>query len=106
MQCQVSDLARLTELSPQCMRDLPDMRHLFHRRANESGQTFPLRLTNDSKSATIISRGIHNRILRKRPANFGQLMIQGEVMANGGCGIDGASMIFPPSASSERSSRA
>jgi hypothetical protein len=40
--------ARDPETFAQRLRDLPDMRDLFHRRANERRQAFPFRLPNDA----------------------------------------------------------
>src|SRR6202011_3269351 len=67
----VFDLARLTELFAQCMRNLADMRDLFHRRAKKRRQTFPLRLSNDPQAATKIRRGVHYGIVREGAADIG-----------------------------------
>ena len=43
----IVDPSLLAKSFPERQRNLANMRHLFHRRANECGQTFPLRLPND-----------------------------------------------------------
>src|SRR6478736_3441603 len=75
----IADLALLAKAFPQRQRNLANMHHLFHRRANECGETFPLRLPDDPEPATKITRSVHHRILRKRIANLRQRMIQGTV---------------------------
>ena len=55
----VIDLARFTKAFAERQRNLADMRHLFHRRTDERGQTFPFRLPNDPQSATKIARRVH-----------------------------------------------
>jgi len=61
---------------------LPDLRHLFHRRTDKGGQTFPSWLSNNPKAATKIARRIHDRVARQRPADFLEGMIEREVTRN------------------------
>src|SRR3954471_20343474 len=58
------------------------MRHLFHRRANERGETFPLRLSNDPQPVTEIPGSVHHRILRKRIADCPQWVIKRKIARN------------------------
>ena len=48
----ITDSSSVTKASTERERNLPDMRHLFHRRTDERGETFPSRLANDAQSAT------------------------------------------------------
>src|SRR5262245_49659157 len=73
---RADNLAWLPKPFPQLLRNLPNVRDLFHRRTNKHGQTFPLRLTDNSQTSAKLSRGIHRRIIWKRRANFGQRMIK------------------------------
>ena len=56
------------------------MRHLFHGRTDEGGQTFPFRLPNDPQAATKIARSVHHRIIWERGADFHQRVIEREIM--------------------------
>src|SRR6266513_1995203 len=75
-------LPRVTESLAQVLRDLPDMRHLFHRRTNERGQTFPFWLTNDSQAAAKFCSCAHHRIARKGRTDFGQRMVEREIISD------------------------
>src|SRR5713101_7939316 len=74
------NLARLDKSLAQLPRDLSDVRDLFHRRANESRQAFPFWLANDAKTSTKSLRHVHRRVVWKRSADFGQRMIEREIM--------------------------
>src|SRR6266436_4605710 len=74
------DMTPSTEAVSERCRDLANVGHLFHRRTDEGGETFPFRLPNDPQAATKISRCIHHRIVRERGADFRQRMIEREVM--------------------------
>src|SRR6202011_5032442 len=56
VQLVLVDLALFPKAPPQSVRDLPNMRDLFHGRADESGDTFPARLPNNSQAATVTAR--------------------------------------------------
>jgi len=43
----MTDSPGFAETFAQRQRNLPDMGHLFHRRADKGRQTFPFRLPND-----------------------------------------------------------
>src|ERR1041384_1699463 len=74
------DFARLTKSFAQLLRNLANVRDLFHRRANKSRQTFPFRLTNDSQPATKFFRRSHRRIVRERSTYFRQRMIERKII--------------------------
>ncbi len=86
------------ETFSQCARDLPNMRDLLHRRANERRQTFPLWLSDNPEPATKISRRIHGRIIRQRGADLREWVIEREVTRDRGMGI--LPMFFQTSAGS------
>src|SRR5690349_20406462 len=72
----------LAESFTQRARNLPDMRDLLHRRADEGGQAFPPWLTDDSKTLAKVARRIHDRVAGKRCTNFVKRMIEREIIAN------------------------
>ena len=69
----------------QRVRDLADMRHLFHRGRDEGGKAFPARLPNDAQALTEIARRRHRGIARKRTANLRERVIEGEIIRDGLC---------------------
>ena len=71
-----------SEAFPKRFRDLADMRHLFHRRTNKGGQTFPFRLPDNSQPGAKIPGGVHRLVVRERRANFRQGMIEREIIAD------------------------
>ena len=75
----IDNFPLLTKSFSERQRNLANMRHLFHRRANECGETFPFRLPDDPQSPTKIARSIHHGIPGKRIANFSERMIEREV---------------------------
>src|SRR5437762_11881103 len=75
----ITDFSSLTKASTERERNLTNVRHLFHRRTDERGQTFPFRLTNDSQATTKFSRCVHDRIPRERRTDFCKWMIKREV---------------------------
>src|SRR5881394_2400412 len=83
----ITDFSSGTKASTERKRNLTNMRHLFHRRTDERGQTFPFRLASDSQAVTKLSRCVHYRIVRERCADFGQWMIKREVMCDRGLRI-------------------
>src|SRR5438045_5592270 len=76
-----------TKASPERQRNLTNVRHLFHRRTDERGQTFPFRLENDSQATTKFSCRVHDRIVREGFTDFRQRMIKREVTGNRGMRI-------------------
>src|SRR5436305_969176 len=52
----LTDLFLLAKSPAKPARDLPDMRHLFHRRTDKGCQAFPFWLPNNSKPATKLAR--------------------------------------------------
>src|SRR5580765_1047136 len=59
----IPDSPLLAKSFSERQRNLANMRHLFHRRTNECGETFPFRLPDDPEPATKITCSVHHWIL-------------------------------------------
>ena len=63
----------------QRLRDLTDVRHLFHRRGDKCRQTFPARLSNDPQAPAKSAGCAHRGIVRERTADLPERMVQREI---------------------------